>query len=68
MKKLLVIFALFFVGCIQINPVIQVTKPYEGHFYNSTDIKAAVEKISLQKDESVWILSNETLKRVLKNN
>lgn len=56
-------------GCIQLSPTIQTTKSYEGHFYNKEDAKAAIESIRvLNNDESIWILSNSTLKRVLKNN
>ena len=67
MKKAIAITLAFFVGCIQIQPTIQTTKTYEGHFYDKTSAEAAIKTAELQKGESIWILSNTTLKRVLKN-
>ena len=67
MKKAIVIALAFFVGCIQIQPTVQTTKTYEGHFYDKSSAEEAVKSAQLQKGESIWILSNDTLKRVLKN-
>ncbi len=67
MKKLLAIALGLLAGCTVIQPIVQTTRPYEGHFYDKTSVEAAVQSIELQEGESVWILSNGTLKRVLKN-
>ena len=67
MKEFLAISLAFCVGCIQIQPTIQTTKTYEGHFYDKASAEAAIKTAELQKGESIWILSNTTLKRVLKN-
>ena len=67
MKKLLTIALGLLAGCTVIQPIVQTTRPYEGHFYDKTSVEAAVQSIELQEGESVWILSNGTLKRVLKN-
>jgi len=68
MKYVVAISLMFIVGCIEMNPTIYTTKQYEGHYYSKESIEEAVKAINLQKNESVWILSNTTLKRVLKNN
>ena len=67
MKKFLAIALGLLAGCTVIQPIVQTTRPYEGHFYDKTSAEAAVQSIELQEGESVWILSNGTLKRVLKN-
>ena len=64
------IFALFAMsGCTNMTqPSIQVTKPWEGHYKNTNDFYTATKEIQLEKNESIWVLSNRTLKRVLENN
>ena len=53
-------------GCAS-TPKVETTKRWEGHYFNGNDVKAAAESIVLEKNESVWILSNSTLKRLLTN-
>lgn len=67
MKKMLVLVLLAAAGCISYEAQIQVTKSYEGHFMTTNDFYKATKNMQLDKDESVWVLSNRTLKRVLKN-
>ena len=66
MKAIVTACALLAAGCVSIavDPVHQ----WEGHYYTAEEVKAAVESLSLHKGESVWILSDSTLSRVLKNN
>ena len=44
-----------------------MTKPWEGHFYTTNDFVKAASTIHLEKGESVWVLSNKTLLKVLEN-
>ena len=69
MKKLsiLCIFSVLFTGCLTKNPTIESTKPWEGHYYDIASLTNAIEKMQLDKDESIWIMSNYTLNRLLKN-
>jgi hypothetical protein len=59
------ICVLLFSGCIT-NIEVPVTKQWEGRYDSVEDINKVVKTIELQKNESVWILSNSTLKRLLK--
>lgn len=69
MKKLsiLCIFSMLFSGCLTKDPVIESTKQWEGHYYDVTSLTNAIEKMQLDKDESIWMMSNHTLNRLLKN-
>ena len=69
MKKCIaILFLMIATGCINVNPTVETVKPWEGHFFTTEEAKANVESMQLEENESVWILSNRTLKRVLKNN
>ena len=69
MKKCIAMLLLMIAtGCVNVNPAVEPVKPWEGHFFTAEEAKASVESIQLEENESVWILSNRTLKRVLKNN
>ena len=67
MKKAIVALclSLTMVGCI-IEPKIESTKPWEGHYYTIDDLKKQTDSIVLDKNESIWIMSNHTLNRLLK--
>ena len=66
-KTFIFIFIAFAIsGCIT-NPTIESTKPWEGHYYNVDDLTEKVSTIQLDKDESMWLMSNHTLNRLLKN-
>lgn len=55
-------------GCVSSNDIsIQPTRTWENHYTSVKDFKAGTACIELQKGESIWVLSNSTLKRVLKN-
>ena len=56
-------------GCISltVEPKIETTRPWEGHYMNAKDFSDAVRDVRLEEGESVWVLSNRTLSRVLKN-
>ena len=67
MKNVLFIFALSILAGCATSPKVETTKPWEGHYFDTNSINAAIQKIQLEKKESVWILSNSTLKRLLTN-
>lgn len=54
-------------GCISSEIVVEPTRQWEGHFYTTNEVQFATQRMQLNEGESVWILSNSTLKRVLKN-
>lgn len=62
---IILICALLFSGCIT-NIEVPTTKSWEGRYDSVEDINKIIKTIELQKNESVWILSNSTLKRLLK--
>ena len=66
MKAITTACALLATGCVSIT--VDPVRQWEGHYYTTEEVKAAVESLSLHKGESVWILSDSTLARVLKNN
>lgn len=43
-----------------------VVKPWEGRYDTEKNAREAVSKIKLERGESVWLLSNKTLKRLIK--
>lgn len=53
-------------GCIN-KVIIEPTKPWENHYYTVEEFKNGVKDITLNNNESVWVLSNTTLSRLLKN-
>lgn len=55
-------------GCMTEKIVdIQTTKQWEGHFFTKQQVYEKIENMNLEKNESVWIISNETLFRILEN-
>jgi hypothetical protein len=71
LKKLALVsfIAVVLTGCFSVGHtvVIESAKPYEGHYMTVDDFRKGTETIQLQKGESIWVLSNSTLKRLLKN-
>lgn len=57
----------FLNGCYINNIVIDPVKTWEGHYMTIEEFKTSTSDIVLEKDETIWVLSNTTLKRVLKN-
>jgi uncharacterized protein involved in tolerance to divalent cations len=53
-------------GCIN-EIAVMTTKQWEGHYYTTEEAKTAVDNIELDDNESIWLLSNCTLKRLLDN-
>ena len=67
MKQLLIVaMTTFFVGCLS-DPKIESTKQWEGHYFTVDELKQKINDIDLDKDESIWMMSNHTLNRLLKN-
>ena len=53
-------------GCVS-EPKIESTKLWEGHYFTVQEFNDKTKDISLDKNESIWVLSNNTLNRLLKN-
>lgn len=54
-------------GCVT-EPKLEATKPWEGHCYTIESLKSKTDQIeALDEGESIWIMSNHTLNRLLKN-
>ena len=69
MNKIIISLALAtsLVGCMT-EPKIEVTKPWEGHCYTIEKLKEKVDNMQpLDDGESIWLMSNHTLNRLLKN-
>ena len=72
MKKIfyiLTISLLFFAGCITVEKTIecQTTEPWENHYFTVKEFKEKTQNIELKDRQSIWVLSNDTLKRILKD-
>lgn len=54
-------------GCS--SPVVEVdfqaSRSWEGHYFEVGDFYEATRSVSLERGESIWVLSNRTLERVL---
>lgn len=66
MQKIILICLLFLSGCIQFTPEVQTTKSWENHYKNTDDFYENTKNITLEKGESIWVLSNSSLSRLLK--
>lgn len=65
--RALMAIALLAVGGCMTEPKIESTKPWEGHVYTVEELKSKTEGMQLENGESIWIMSNHTLNRLLKN-
>ena len=68
MKKfgILVITLMLLSGCYtSLN--VSTTRQWEGHYFSTNDFYKATSNIQLDKEESIWVLSDRTLNNVLKN-
>ena len=55
-------------GCItKVDVVVDPVKPWEGHYVTTEEFKEKTAEIQLDEGESIWVISNNTLKRVLRN-
>ena len=53
-------------GCVTKQIEAPVVRTWEGRYESRKAAVAAAQTIQLENDESVWLLSNSTLKRLLK--
>lgn len=70
MKKLITILAFGLVsGCINTKPdiTVQTVKTWEGHYVSVQQMLDNTKNMELEKGESIWVLSNNTLYRLLSN-
>lgn len=66
MKYILgVILMIMLTGCVS-TVTINTIKPWEGHYFSTNDFYNATKNIDLSENETIWVLSNTTLKQVLK--
>lgn len=68
-KTILIAFSICsMLGCTTvIEPKIESTKSWEQHYKSVKDFKVGTENIVLDDNETIWVLSNKTLKRLLLN-
>lgn len=52
-------------GCTATKIQLQTTKVWEGHYFTESSFHEATKDVELEKGESIWVLSNQSLKRVL---
>lgn len=60
-------FGFLLCGCISKDPEIQATRPWENHYMNERDFLEGTRNIKLGRNESIWVLSNATLSRMIKD-
>lgn len=66
MKYIALISLIFIAGCFQ-QPKIEATQSWENHYFTIEEFRAGTENMKLEKSESIWVLSNKTLKKTLQN-
>ena len=66
MKYIALAAMLLFAGCIS-QPKIEATQSWENHYFTIEEFRAGTENMKLEKGESIWVLSNKTLKKTLQN-
>ena len=67
MKYYMLLTSIFLMtGCI-IQPTIESTKPWEQHYKSVDEFKKGTENIILDENETIWVMSNKTLNRLLIN-
>ena len=55
-------------GCLtQQIPIVEPTKQWEDHYMTTEAFYEGTKNMQLSDGESVWVLSNKTLARLLKN-
>lgn len=64
MRTFIFITLLFFAGCQNIE--IKTTRSWEGHYLTVDDFKAKTNNIILKEDESIWVISDDTLDYILR--
>ena len=66
MRFIVITVCLLLAGCMT-EPKIETTLPWEGHYYSFEEMKNKTEGQALEEKQSMWLLSNTTLKRLLKD-
>ena len=66
MKYIALISLIFIAGCFS-QLKIEATQSWENHYFTIEEFRAGTENMKLEKGESVWVLSNKTLKKTLQN-
>ena len=59
--------ALLLAGCVTTEPKVESTKEWEGHYYSPNEVVEKAQSMQLEDGESIWMMSNHTLNRLLKN-
>jgi len=65
-KTSLLIFSLVLCGCVSDEITVETTKEWENHYMSERDFYNGTNGIKLDKGESIWVISNKTLSRLLK--
>ena len=63
---ILIIPSVLISGCKSDQIDVLTTKSWEGHYYTVEDFKTKTTDIKLDKKESIWVLSNQSLYYILK--
>ena len=63
---ILIIPSILISGCKSDQIDVLTTKSWEGHYYTVEDFKTKTTDIKLDKKESIWVLSNQSLYYILK--
>ena len=63
---ILIIPSILISGCKSDQIDVLTTKSWEGHYYTVEDFKTKTSDIKLDKKESIWVLSNQSLYYILK--
>ena len=66
MKYSYALLAAFLLSGCQSVLNVESTQPWEGHYYTKQQLEDAVRSINLNDGESIWMMSNHTLNRLLK--
>lgn len=68
MKYITYIACIVLSGCTTIiEPKIESVKPWEQHYMTVEAFEAGTKDIKLDANETIWVISNKTLNRLLMN-
>ena len=67
MKAITILAIAFIAGCMTTEPKVESTKEWEGHYYSPNEVVEKAQSMQLEDGESIWMMSNHTLNRLLKN-
>lgn len=64
--SVIVLASLSIAGCATgVDLEVTTTRQWEGHYFTEKDFYKATRELDLQKNESIWVLSNATLNKIL---